>query len=103
MRAEKRNKDTKNEVKISSRVFVYLCLAGLAIAVVTGWLMFVQGFFPLRVRADGMDANKPRTKSEKKATETIHTFTQTNAVYGEGFKTNEYKKFTLPKKDKKDE
>ena len=71
MRAEKRNKDTKNEVKISSRVFVYLCLAGLAIAVVTGWLMFVQGFFPLRVRADGMDTNKPRTKSEKKATETM--------------------------------
>lgn len=31
------------------------------------------------------------------------TFTQTNAVYGEGFKVNEYKKFTLPKKRKKDE
>ena len=31
------------------------------------------------------------------------TFTQTNAVYGEGFKVNEYKKLTLTKKEKKDE
>ena len=31
------------------------------------------------------------------------TFTQTNAVYGEGFKVNEHQRFSLIKKDKKDE
>lgn len=36
------------ERTISGRVFTYLCIAGLGVATVAGWLMFVQGFFPLR-------------------------------------------------------
>jgi len=56
MKAEKRSNNAKSEVKISSRVFTYLCVAGLAVAVITGWLMFVQGFFPLRMRVDDNEA-----------------------------------------------
>ena len=59
MRVEKRGDRSKNEVKISSRVFTYLCLAGLSIAVVAGWLVFVKGFFPLRARAgDGGETRR---------------------------------------------
>lgn len=50
------------ERTISGRVFTYLCLIGLCIATVAGWLMFVQGFFPLRA------APPPATRAPPPAT-----------------------------------
>jgi len=66
MQVERRSKDNKSEIKISSRVFTYICLIGLAIGVITGWLMFVQGFFPLRVSVD--DVNNGIKQHHRKTT-----------------------------------
>ena len=63
MRLENRGNGSKKEVKISSRVFTYLCLAGLFVAVATGWLMFVKGFFPLRTRTDSASNSFDKTRS----------------------------------------
>lgn len=49
----------QEERKISGRVFAYVCLAGFFVAMAAGWLMFVQGFFPLRVRV-GDEADEAR-------------------------------------------